>query len=164
MLDLNEQISEQHKTMFQRMLGIKGDLPEFLLAEYFKVKKLVDKIDGHIGPCSLAEMALRCGFNTEYMRFETFETKTFTGGIPAGVTKTASADVTIEEQAAADAVVDAPMPILENGTPVEIIVNDLLVEGMISGTQEKDGKRSYQVDTDDGETLTVDKNDVDVVE
>jgi len=68
-MELNEKIGIVHKEMFQRMLGI-TELPDFLLLAYFRVKKLVDKVDGVMSPCDLARIAMDCGFDPEIMQFE----------------------------------------------------------------------------------------------
>lgn len=69
-MENSERISEVYSDLFKRMLGIKGELPDFLLKRYFEIKKMTDRIDGRLSSTDLARIALECGFNPETMKFE----------------------------------------------------------------------------------------------
>ena len=55
-------------------------------------------------------------------------------------------------------------PIIPYDTMVEILVDDVITEGKITRTQEDNGIRTYQVETEDGETYTVAEDEIDVQE
>ena len=73
MLEKEERINPMHKQSLQAMCKT-NELPEAVFDEYLRVKSMADRANGalHIG--DLINIALRCGFNPETMKFE--ETKT----------------------------------------------------------------------------------------
>ena len=177
-MEMNDKIQALHRETFQRMLGIKGDLPDFLLAEYFKVKKLIDRVDGYVSPCDLAGIALHCGFDPETMTFKETEispealeklsddgvgtlTMSQTEIPPANAPANTGSPATEATEALTEPI---KAPIIPYDTMVEILVDDVITEGKITRTQEDNGIRTYQVETEDGETYTVDEDEIDIQE
>ncbi len=154
MLEMNEKISEMHKAMFQRMLGIKGDLPDFLLKKYFSMKKLIDKVDGPLSPFDLASMAVSCGFDTETMAF-------------------VKMDFSLEEikefgreDMPKEKVSPVPLPErrLKNGTRVEFSVDDDKLQGTIKSAKAFGDTITYTVTTEDNLIHDVTEDEIDLVE
>ena len=159
MLTLQEKISERHAALFRRMLDIKGDLPDFLLAKFFSIKKLTDRVDGNLGPFDLAHIAISCGFNTETMTF---------GDEPVVVMPEKELSTTNPPNEATEA---HPEPdnelaeeVLPNGTPVEILVDDVFTEGKITDTEVGEEGRKYKVETESGDEYMVTEEGIDVRE
>ena len=179
-MELNEKIGIVAKEMFCRMLGI-TELPDFLLLAYFRVKKLVDKVDGVMSPCDLARIAMDCGFDPEIMQFEkqdkTIRTtsgrifdpqiddvETITTGTPVQppVDFTPVDVPPKDEIVATQAVVLNPDPVALYlvGQNVEIKQNDDILSGKVVGVP--DGKKkTYTVLCEDEETYEVDESDID---
>lgn len=64
MVDFQEKMDPTHRMYLCRMLNVK-ELPEDLLERYAQVKKLVDRIDGHLTPGDLAMIIISVGNNPE---------------------------------------------------------------------------------------------------
>lgn len=67
MEDFQEKMDPTHRMYLCRMLGIKETalLPEDLLGRYAQVKRLVDRIDGHLTPGDLAMIIVNVGDSPE---------------------------------------------------------------------------------------------------
>ena len=68
MEDFQEKMNPIHRVNLCRMLKMK-QLPECLLKEYLKAKKMVDIIDGSLAVGELAILALRAGYNPNTGKF-----------------------------------------------------------------------------------------------
>jgi hypothetical protein len=157
-MELNEKLSPVAKEMYQRMLGI-VELPDFLLLEYFNVKKLIDKVDGVLSPFDLVQIALRCGFDVETMTFQRItaiapemqakidELDVQPPTMPQVETDPADAPV-VEETPEPKAKKPAPEPVtgLSMGQEVEIFLDDEIVKGVIVGLPKK-GSDVYDVES-----------------
>ena len=64
MVDFQEKMDPTHQMYLCRMLNVK-ELPEDLLERYAQVKRLVDRIDGHLTPGDLAMIIISLGANPE---------------------------------------------------------------------------------------------------
>jgi hypothetical protein len=139
------------------MLGI-HELPDFLLEEYFRCKKLIDKVDGSLSPFDLVQIALRCGFDVDKMEFVRNRSVSmgFTATIVDGGVLTTGTPVqpptmppvesdpadepVVEEAPEPKATTPAPEPVtgLSMGQEVEIFLDDEIVKGVIVGLPKKD--------------------------
>lgn len=171
-MELQEKINRTTIERFQRMLGI-VELPDFLLLAYFRVKKLVDKVDGVMSPCDLARIAMDCGFDPDTMCFPGLSTVTTTTGTstmpPADFTPV---DVPLDEDTPiAEAVSPTPEPITVPGeftTPValftlgenvEILHEEELLQGKIVGLPSA-SKSTYTVLTEDDQTYEAEEHEI----
>lgn len=64
MVDFQEKMDPTHRMYLCRMLNVKN-LSEDLLERYAQVKRLVDRIDGHLTPGDLAMIIMSVRFNPE---------------------------------------------------------------------------------------------------
>ena len=178
-MELNDKIGIVDKEMFHRMLGIKAheNLPDFLLVEYFRVKKLLDKVDGSVGAFGLARIAMQCGFDPDEMEFnfkahtikakamefpvgfgsgasgkEDASEETLVSGTTQGPPAEAppeAVEVPDEEPSPIPEPLRTPEPNYTPGQSVQIIQDDQILIGKVVGTNEKDG--TYTVLCDDNE-------------
>lgn len=70
-----EKMDPNHRAYLCRMLKMK-ELPEYLLEEYARVKKMTDRIDAHLSPGNLAIIAIMAGFNPDTGKFLTLRETT----------------------------------------------------------------------------------------
>lgn len=63
-VDYQEKMDQAHRSLLCRMLNVKN-LPEDLLLRYAQVKRLVDRIDGHLTPGDLAMIIISVGVNPD---------------------------------------------------------------------------------------------------
>ena len=168
-MDLSEKIGIVAKEMFCRMLGI-TELPDFLLLAYFRVKKLVDKVDGVMSPCDLARIAMDCGFDPDTMNFDNrvsgsvvIMPETTTGTPVQPPVDFTPVDVPPEAEPYADETarpITTPVALYLVGQNVEIKQNDDILSGKIVGVP-SGKKKTYTVMTEDEETYEVDESDID---
>jgi len=187
-MELQERINPVYREMYQRMLGI-TELPDFLLKEYFAMKKLVDKVDGVMSPFDLALIATKCGFNSDTMKFDATtreiayseddikkinaDTITTTGTPVQPPVDFTPVDVPPEEiipgAEAARPTLDLktvpgePYPeavtLYLVGQNVEIKQNDDILSGKVVGVP-SGKKKTYTVMTEDDDTYEVDESDI----
>ena len=178
-MELQERINPVYREMYQRMLGI-TELPDFLLLAYFRVKKLVDKVDGVMSPCDLARIAMDCGFDPDTMNFDNrvsgsvvIMPETTTGTPVQPPVDFTPVDVPPEEiipgAEAARPTLDLktvpgePYPeavtLYLVGQNVEIKQNDDILSGKVVGVP-SGKKKTYTVMTEDDDTYEVDESDI----
>jgi len=160
-MELNDKIGLVDRETFQRMLGIKPheNLPDFLLVEYFRVKKLLDKVDGTVGAFGLATIAMQCGFDPETMEFESesritcsVASDTETATLSSGANTTDNSPPEAVEPAG-EADNPTPEPLYAMGQSVDIIEDDQLTTGNIVNREYKDEKWVYFVGCDENDAI-----------
>ena len=165
-----EKMDPTHRMYLCRMLGMK-ELPECLLEQYARVKRMVDRIDGHLSPGDLAMIIMSAPID---MIAETVEQ-------PAEQPLDESDDRAIEqavEQTAEQMVDEAVKETLEQtadkpvgkdilwslGMPVNVLAEDELKQGKIVGIMspaEGSGEQiQLTVEFEDGEIETVKEDEV----
>lgn len=66
-MELVEKIRDMHAGIFCRMMG-KKDIPEEVARRYFELKRLTDKVDGHLTVGDLARCLLDSGYKPEILK------------------------------------------------------------------------------------------------
>lgn len=67
--EFQEKMDPAHRMNLCRMIGME-QLPECLLEQYVRVKKMIDRIDGRLSLGTLAIIALMAGYNPDTGKFE----------------------------------------------------------------------------------------------
>jgi len=170
-MELSERISERDKSIFCRMLNVK-ELPEHLLKEYFRVKKLVDRIDSQFTPGAMVFIALGAGFNPDTMSFVKVsgEPTSVAPDEQAVATELDSPTVAGPTEPASDEENDIDEPDDDDSdeeiaaeTEVQILNEGQIQFGrVVKSSSDKNGI-SYQVRTDGGEMVTVSPEDIQVL-
>jgi len=167
-MELNDKIGIVDKEMFHRMLGIKAheNLPDFLLVEYFRVKKLIDKVSGNVGVFGLAQIAMDCGFDPDEMEFD-FKAHTIEATAIPLETATLSSGANTSDWSppetgeATDEITDTlPGPLYENGETVEIIQDEEILQGRVVDKRWEDEAWMYTVECDNEETYEVAEDEI----
>ena len=178
-----EKMNERHREYLCRMLKVK-ELPEDLLERYAQVKRLVDRIDGHLTPGDLAMIIVSIGV------YRASDGEIYTNSIPAAAIDAQDAvdelpvtppldesdDKVIEEaveppdkvinssEIKAETIPAAPM-LWSPGMPVNVLQDEELKKGKIFAVHPADDDTPVQltVEFEGGETVTVNEDEVEAV-
>ena len=150
-LDMDEKMPSNHKAMLQRMTGCQ-EINPLVLQEYFRLKRLVDKVDGFISVSDLARLILDCEPKEhQFVLSDSYakSTDSFTGGAPDNFTSN------VPDGNLAIPVVEIPPakpnPMFVLGQRVEVLTEDDVFNGVVAGSVYKDDVGYvYQVETSDG--------------
>ena len=161
-----EKMEKTHREMLCRMLNVKN-LSEDLLERYAQVKRLVDRIDGHLTPGDLAMIIISVGDNPEIATelIDESDDKVVEEAIDGPAEQAVSQTVS----GATVQAIDKPVGPVENlwslGMPVNVLQEDELKQGKIVGIDPTEPGKSFQftVEFEGGETVTVEEDEIEAV-
>jgi hypothetical protein len=188
-VEFQEKMDPNHREFLCRMIQVK-ELPEDLLEQYCRVKKMADRIDAHLSPGVLALIAMIVGSDgfgvgstlADEKPQEPVD-KPLDETVDQVVEETIQpnlSEIIVEEPAeqvveqpavsgTTGQAVDKPAPkpaktgnIWSPGMPVNVLHNDELKSGKIAGIPKLvEGKaQQLTVEFEDGDTITVDEDEV----
>lgn len=177
-----EKMEKTHREMLCRMLNVKN-LSEDLLERYAQVKRLVDRIDGHLTPGDLAMIIISVGDNPEIATElldesddkvveeaveqpveEVPELVIKDEDIIAGTVPPPEHPVSGATGQAADKPVEPADKLWSPGMPVNVLDEDELKQGKIVGMSSSPGKAlQLTVEFEDGETATFEEDEVEAL-
>ena len=177
MVDFQEKMDPTHRIYLCRMLNVK-ELPEDLLERYAQVKRLVDRIDGHLTPGALAMIIISLGANPEIVTSlldesddKVIEEAVETPAEPPAHPYPSPVETPIEQpvSGATGQADDKPEKgkamLWSSGMPVKVLQEDELKQGRIFAVHPGDGKEPVQltVQLEGGDTVTVNEDEVEAI-
>lgn len=188
MVDFQEKMDPTHRMYLCRMLNLKN-LPVGLLEHYAQVKRLVDRIDGHLTPGDLAMIAISAdiAIEGEDARLQAVadefavkpsverpekELQTITAQ-DVGEDKELERILESPVSGATGQAVEKPAPdegkamLWSPGMPVHVLQDDEFKRGRIVGVNSPPAGSKQKVwltvECEDGETVTADEDEVEAI-
>ncbi len=151
-MEMSERMTDVHKDMFCRMLGVEK-VPDSVVEQYFRIKRLVDKVDGRLTIVCLAGMVLDYQDYVSKKPEKPAEDEE-SSEIPADEQEEEKPDLPApeaEEPSPKDEVektVDIGEEEITPGMQVEVFQGDEILKGKVVGQQSDGSTVKYQVEVD----------------